>query len=130
MMLKRFDADLHIHTCLSPCGETTMSPKRIVEQAKLKGLNIIGICDHNSAENVVFAKKAGEKEGLSVIGGMEITTQEEVHLKKGKLWRIHYWILKREQILRMARMEEKPVEKKDDFSAVYDEISEEAWDRS
>lgn len=62
--------------------------------------------------------------------GFLTTTQEEVHLKKGKLWRIHYWILKREQILRMARFEEKPEEKKDDFSAVYDEISEEAWDRS
>ena len=62
--------------------------------------------------------------------GFLTTTQEEVHLKKGKLWRIHYWILKREQILRMARIEEKPEEKKDDFSAVYDEISEEAWDRS
>lgn len=62
--------------------------------------------------------------------GFLTTTQEEVHLKKGKLWRIHYWILKREQILRMARIEEKPEEKKDDFSAVYDDISEEAWDRS
>jgi hypothetical protein len=62
--------------------------------------------------------------------GFLTTTQEEVHLKKGKLWRIHYWILKREQILRMARIEEKPEQKKDDFSAVYDEISEEAWDRS
>ncbi|HUV24368.1 MAG TPA: DUF6015 family protein [Methanomassiliicoccales archaeon] len=62
--------------------------------------------------------------------GFLTTTQEEVHLKKGKLWRIHYWILKREQILRMARIEEKPEEKKDDFSAVYDEISEEAWDRN
>ncbi len=61
--------------------------------------------------------------------GFLTTTQEEVHLKKGKLWRIHYWILKREQILRMARYQEEPQEKKDDFSAVYDEISEEAWDR-
>jgi len=61
--------------------------------------------------------------------GFLTTTQEEVHLKKGKLWRIHYWILKREQILRMARHHEEPQEKKDDFSAVYDEISEEAWDR-
>lgn len=61
--------------------------------------------------------------------GFLTTTQEEVHLKKGKLWRIHYWILKREQILRMARIEEKPKEEKDDLSAIYDDISEEAWDR-
>ena len=79
-MLKRFEADLHIHTCLSPCGESRMSPRRIVEQAKLKGLDIIGICDHNSAENVACAKKVGEKEGLAVIGGIEVTSREEVHI--------------------------------------------------
>jgi hypothetical protein len=79
-MLKRFEADLHIHTCLSPCGESQMSPRRIVEQAKLRGLDIIGICDHNSVENVVCTKKAGEKEELAVIGGIEVTSQEEVHI--------------------------------------------------
>ena len=79
-MLRNFEADLHIHTCLSPCCQTSMSPKRIVEQAKLRGLDIIGICDHNSAENVACAKKIGEKEGLAVIGGMEVTSQEEVHI--------------------------------------------------
>lgn len=79
-MLKKFEADLHIHTCLSPCGDTRMSPRRIVEQAKLRGLDIIGICDHNSAENVACAKKVGEKEGLAVIGGIEVTSQEEIHI--------------------------------------------------
>ena len=79
-MLKRFEADLHIHTCLSPCCESRMTPKRIVERAKLRGLNIIGICDHNSAENVTCAKNVGEKEGLAVIGGIEVTSQEEAHI--------------------------------------------------
>jgi len=46
----------------------------------LKGLDIIGICDHNSVENVVCAKKVGEKERLAVIGGIEVTSQEEVHI--------------------------------------------------
>jgi len=79
-MLKRFEADLHIHTCLSPCCESRMSPRRIVEQAKLRGLDIIGICDHNSVENVACAKKVGAREGLAVIGGIEVTSQEEVHI--------------------------------------------------
>jgi len=79
-MLRKFEADLHIHTCLSPCCESGMSPRRIVEQAKLKGLDMIGICDHNSAENVVCAKKVGEREGLAVIGGIEVTSQEEAHI--------------------------------------------------
>jgi len=51
-----------------------------VTQAKRKGLDFVGICDHNSAENVGAAKRAGKKEGLSVIGGMEVTSSEEVHI--------------------------------------------------
>ncbi len=59
--------------------------------------------------------------------GFLTTTQEEVHLKKGKLWRIHYWILKKDQILRLARREEEKLKSRDESSAVYDEISEEVW---
>ncbi len=57
-----------------------MSPRRIVEQAKLRGLDMIGICDHNSVENVACAKKVGAREGLAVIGGIEVTSQEEAHI--------------------------------------------------
>jgi predicted metal-dependent phosphoesterase TrpH len=52
----------------------------IVKQAKKVGLDMIGICDHNSAENVSAVVKAGVREGLPVIGGIEITSCEEVHI--------------------------------------------------
>jgi hypothetical protein len=59
--------------------------------------------------------------------GLLSTRQEEVHLKKGKLWRIHYWILKTDYIKKLA----KPEEKKGgvDYKAVYDKVSDEAWSR-
>lgn len=79
-MLERFRMDLHVHTCLSPCGELEMLPNRIVKRAKLEGLDVIGICDHNSAENVVAVKRVGKKENLEVVGGMEVTSREEVHI--------------------------------------------------
>lgn len=79
-MWKRFRADLHIHTCLSPCGDLSMVPGVIVEEALKKGLDAIGICDHNAAENVPAVRKAAEKEKIAVLGGMEITSQEEVHI--------------------------------------------------
>ena len=41
---------------------------------------MIAICDHNSAENVEAVSRAGKKAGLAVIGGMEITSREEVHV--------------------------------------------------
>ena len=79
-MLRVFRADLHIHTCLSPCGSLEMLPGRIVAEAKRKRLDIVGICDHNTAENVTVVKRAGEGKELKVLGGMEITSREEVHL--------------------------------------------------
>ena len=80
MPLREFRADLHIHTCLSACADKTMLPAAIIKQAKLRGLDIIGICDHNSAQNVSAVKKAGEREGVGVLGGIEITSREEVHI--------------------------------------------------
>ena len=73
-------ADLHIHTCLSPCAESDMSPSTVVGQALRRGLDVIAVCDHNSAENVEAVSLAGQKAGLAVIGGMEITSREEVHV--------------------------------------------------
>ncbi|MFC1890784.1 PHP domain-containing protein [Thermodesulfobacteriota bacterium] len=77
--MKPFKTDLHIHTCLSPCADLDMSPKGIVAESLEKGLNIIAVCDHNSAENVGAVIKAGASEGLYVLPGMEINSKEEVH---------------------------------------------------
>ena len=79
-MMRKVRADLHLHTCLSPCADDQMQATAIVKQAKRIGLDMIGICDHNSAENVAAVAKAGRREGLSVIGGMEITSREEAHI--------------------------------------------------
>ncbi len=59
-----------------------MSPKRIVEKARSNMLDIIGICDHNSAENVCYAINAAKNiyPSLKVLPGMEICTKEEVHI--------------------------------------------------
>jgi len=79
-MLRPFKADLHIHTCLSPCTELDMSPKGILTAARKKELDIIGICDHNSSENSLAVMNAAKKMNISVFPGMEVTSQEEVHV--------------------------------------------------
>lgn len=79
-MLKKFKGDLHIHTCLSPCGEKEMRAVKIAKEAKEKGVDFIGISDHNSAENVESIKKVADKYRIKVIGGIEITSEEEVHI--------------------------------------------------
>jgi len=77
-MLRTYRADLHIHTCLSPCAELDMTPSRVVSAAIEEGLDIIAVTDHNTAENIPSAMKAGGE--ITVIPGMELTTAEEVHL--------------------------------------------------
>lgn len=72
-------ADLHIHSVLSPCGDLEMSPRNIVEKALAKDLRIIGITDHNSLLQVDVIERLAEKTGIFVMGGVEITTREEVH---------------------------------------------------
>ncbi len=57
-----------------------MSPKKIVEKSIEKQLDIIAICDHNSAENVQPAAHLGKKLGLCVLPGMEVCSREEVHV--------------------------------------------------
>ncbi|MCK4930640.1 MAG: PHP domain-containing protein [Candidatus Aminicenantes bacterium] len=79
-MLRPFKADLHIHTCLSPCTELDMSPRGILTSAKKKGIDILGICDHNSSENSLAVMKASETMNIGVFPGMEVTSQEEVHV--------------------------------------------------
>jgi hypothetical protein len=72
--------DLHIHSCLSPCGEEEMTPNNIVNMAMIKGLDVIAIADHNASQNVAAAMKVAQKRDIVVIPAMELQTSEEVHL--------------------------------------------------
>lgn len=75
----KFKADLHIHSCLSPCGSLEMSPGEILKKSSEAGLDIIALTDHNSTRNVKTLKKIAPDYGIFVIGGCEVTTREEVH---------------------------------------------------
>ena len=56
-----------------------MSPRAIAEQSRNKGLDIIAVCDHNSAENAGSVMRACSNKGVHVLPGMEINSREEVH---------------------------------------------------
>ena len=71
--------DLHLHSCLSPCGDMDMTPNNIVNMAKLLGLDVIALTDHNTSLNCEAAIKVGEEIGVLVIPGMELTTAEDIH---------------------------------------------------
>ena len=80
MEFRRIRADLHIHTCLSPCGELTMSPRAIVDRARAAGLDLIAVTDHNTTENAAAVIQAARGTELAVLPGIEMTTAEEVHI--------------------------------------------------
>lgn len=72
--------DLHIHSCLSPCGDDDMTPANIVGMAAVSGLDVIAVTDHNSCRNCPAAMIHGKKYGITVIPGMELTTREDIHV--------------------------------------------------
>ena len=72
--------DLHMHSCLSPCGDELMTPNNIVNMAKLKGLDAIAVCDHNTARHLPAIAAVAREVDLTLLPGMELTTAEEVHL--------------------------------------------------
>jgi len=79
-MMRVWRADLHVHTCLSPCADLSMAPRTIVAAALERGLDAIGVADHNSAGNIPAVVGAARQTRLAVLPAMEITSREEVHI--------------------------------------------------
>ena len=78
--MRTYTADLHIHTCLSPCGQLTMAPEKIVSAAMRCGIDLIAVTDHNTAGMVDVVAQVAAGSGLSFLYGIELQTREEVHL--------------------------------------------------
>lgn len=76
----RISYDLHIHSCLSPCGDNDMTPNNIVNMAKISGLDVIAVSDHNSAKNLSAVFNVAKKANLIVVPAVEVCTSEEIHM--------------------------------------------------
>lgn len=72
--------DLHIHTCLSPCGDILMTPNNILNMAYLKELDIIAITDHNSTLQLSSIMELSASFNMLVIPGIEVSTEEGYHV--------------------------------------------------
>jgi 3',5'-nucleoside bisphosphate phosphatase len=73
-------ADLHIHTNYS---DGIYTPEEIVRKAKEAGLTTIAITDHDTVDGIERAIIEGEKLGIRVIPGIELTTDlkdTEIHI--------------------------------------------------
>lgn len=72
--------DLHLHSCLSPCGDDEMTPANIAGMAAVKELDVVALTDHNTCKNCPAFLRAAEAYGVTALPGMELTTSEEVHV--------------------------------------------------
>ena len=79
-MTKRYYYDLHTHSCLSPCADDDNTPSNLVGMAKLAGIDILALTDHNSAKNCPALFEAAESYGIIAVAGMELTTSEDIHV--------------------------------------------------
>ncbi|MBO5102004.1 MAG: PHP domain-containing protein, partial [Clostridia bacterium] len=78
--MNRYYYDLHIHSCLSPCGDEDNTPNNIAGMASLCGLNIVALTDHNTTKNCPAFFTAARRHGIIPIAGMELTTSEDIHV--------------------------------------------------
>lgn len=78
--MNRYYYDLHLHSCLSPCGDDDNTPNNIAGMASLCGLNIVALCDHNTTDNCPAFFEATKRYGIIPIAGMELTTSEDIHI--------------------------------------------------
>ena len=72
-------ADLHVHTPASPdiaAEWKTSTPDDVVRIAAEKGLDVIGITDHNTAAWCDLVCQAAEESSVTVFPGVEISTPE------------------------------------------------------
>ena len=72
--------DLHVHSCLSPCGDNDSTPNSIAGIASLSGLNIVALTDHNTTKNCAAFFDAASRYGIVPVAGMELTTSEDIHV--------------------------------------------------
>lgn len=66
--------DLHLHTYYS---DGTLSPENLVKLAKERGVNTIAITDHDGMGGLEEGMEAGKRQGVHVIPGIELSTEDE-----------------------------------------------------
>ena len=78
--MERLAFDLHMHSCLSPCGGEDNTPANLAGMCALAGLEAVALTDHNTTGNCAAFCRAAQRYGLLALPGMELTTAEEVHV--------------------------------------------------
>jgi hypothetical protein len=109
---------------MNTLGKKGMSETEVKKLA-IYVMNFFGF-DDTVSDNLLKAKDRDVFYTLQDVGILT-TFQDQITIKKGKIWRIHYWVLKKSEILKLANIEEKK-DSTDEFG-IYDEMSNDVWTR-
>ena len=81
LMIMNNYVDLHIHSTFS---DGTLTPTEIVQEASRVGLRAIALADHDNIDGIPEATHAGQKIGLEVLTGVELSVVwrnfQDIHL--------------------------------------------------
>jgi hypothetical protein len=110
---------------MNTLGKKGMEEKEVKKLAEYV-MNFFGFEDTIS-DNLLKAKDRDVFYTLQDVGILT-TFQDQITIKKGKIWRIHYWVLKKRDILRLANQVDE-VKEEEDY-AIYDDISNDVWTRN
>jgi predicted metal-dependent phosphoesterase TrpH len=72
--------DLHTH---STCSDGTLTPAELVQEAKRRGLNFLGLTDHDTVVGIAEAITEADRVGLTIIPGTELSAERngrEAHI--------------------------------------------------
>lgn len=73
----RYKADLHTH---STASDGQYSPSELVCLAKKRGIEVLALTDHDNLDGLDEAAQAGEKLGLRIVRGIELSADDYLNL--------------------------------------------------
>lgn len=74
--------DLHAH---SNCSDGKESVEEVFHQAKLAGVDVLALTDHDTTHGWPLAAAAASAEGIGFVPGIEVTTRAHVYSPSGEL---------------------------------------------
>lgn len=98
-------ADLHVHTFYS---DSTFSPEEVVSCARDRGLSAIAICDHDSVDGIEPCRVIGDRLGVEILPGIELTAEKadaEIHILGYLMDYSFGWFQKQLKELREGRID-------------------------
>ncbi len=72
--------DFHTHTT---CSDGTLKPTELIKKAKIDGLKVIAITDHDNIAAIELAKESSKNDNITLIPGIEISSkfnELEIHI--------------------------------------------------